>query len=380
LRSSRAIEKRCRVDVRYMFLMDGLRPDHATICRFRRTLGEQMDSLIAQTVGLAASQGIAEFKTATIDGARLASAATQWRKYRKEAAEADGDSDENEGGGDSGEGQKPSSDPEARVQRLTSGGFVYGYNGQALVDAKSGMVLSTHMSNCASDAAELIPTLDKCLEMHGELPEKAVADAGYDTPANAEALALSGVEGWVAPKDEKWQWTADEQGNPVCLAGQTPKKESSFKRPSGVNVTRLKVKGCKTCSMQEECKAKAHQTISFPSDVNISHQVMLRDRYAKSEEEAKRMRRLRAQTAELTFAIIKERFKLRRLLLRGIKGAEIEFNLAALALNFMILKRKLAVEEIESLLTGLHSRVTALLYTLSALLAMMAPRWRRSRA
>jgi hypothetical protein len=68
---------------------------------------------------------------------------------------------------------------------------------------------------------------------------------------------------------------------------------------------------------------------------------MLRDRYRECESTAKEMRLTRAQTSELLFAVIKDRFKLRRLLLRGVDGAKIEFALAALAQNFWILARNL---------------------------------------
>jgi transposase len=341
VRSSRQIEKHCLFDVRYMYLMDGLTPDHTTICRFRRSLGDDMDKLIAETIEFGIHENLVDFGTATLDGTKLPSASSQWRKYRVEASEADGDPEESPkdpGNGDSG---CHSSDPEAAVQRLTLGGFAYGYNGQALVDAKSGMTLATHVSNCASDAAELIPVIDKCLELYEILPDKLACDGGYDSATNAEALALSGVEAWIPGKDEKWSWKGDEEGNPVCPAGKQPSCSCSFVRPSGVHVTRLEVEGCKTCLLLETCKKSGRRTISFPSHVDIKYHVMLRDRYRECESTAKEMRLTRAQTSELLFAVIKDRFKLRRLLLRGVDGAKIEFALAALAQNFWILARNL---------------------------------------
>ena len=60
------------------------------------------------------------------------------------------------------------------------------YNAQAVVDADGSMlVLSTHVTNCASDRNELLPAIAGIDAAVG-VPETALADAGY---ANGEAVA-----------------------------------------------------------------------------------------------------------------------------------------------------------------------------------------------
>jgi transposase len=177
-RSSRKLEKRCRTDVRYLLLTGGLVPDHVTLCRFRRSLGPELDSLLAQTVALASASGLAPMRRASLDGTRLPGAGSQWARMRKEAEQADEDGLEPLDPGPKG---KPRSDPDAKVQKLASGGYVLGYNAQALVDCEAGIVLATHVSNVAGDASLLIPTLDRCLETNQDVPAELLADGGYDT-------------------------------------------------------------------------------------------------------------------------------------------------------------------------------------------------------
>jgi transposase len=387
-RVSRKIEKRCKNDVRYIYLMDGLTPDHTTINRFRKALGKKrLKQLMTETIALGLAAGIVGLDIATLDGTKLPSAGSQWRKYLDEAEAANADLDEDEAQiapvseaetktdakkRAKSTPRKASSDPEARTQRLTQGGFAYGYNGQALVDSTSGMILTTHVTNCASDSGQLTVAMNECLEMYGELPGKIATDAGYDTPANAEAVAECGVEGWIPSKEKRSVFTPSEEGRPVCPAGIEASHPETFKK-NGVQVIRLSVRACPGCALRESCNAKDSKTITFPAQVDISHQLRQRER-AKSDE-AKEMRGIRASTSELAFAHMKGKLGLRRLLLRGLDGAYTEFTMAALARNFMILARELGAEGIAKLIEQLQLRLFA---TLEHLLLAIIPKFLRT--
>src|SRR5262245_36535291 len=57
-RSSRVIERRCVRDVGYRVITGGLRPDHATIARFRARHEQALGGLFSQVLRLLAAEGM----------------------------------------------------------------------------------------------------------------------------------------------------------------------------------------------------------------------------------------------------------------------------------------------------------------------------------
>ena len=76
-RSSRVIEKRCVRDVGYRVITGGLRPDHATIARFRARHEEALGGLFSQVLRLLAAEGMVSLGMLSLDGTKLAGNAAQ---------------------------------------------------------------------------------------------------------------------------------------------------------------------------------------------------------------------------------------------------------------------------------------------------------------
>jgi transposase len=76
-RSSRVIEKRCVRDVAYRVICGGLRPDHATIARFRARHETALGGLFSQVLRLLAAEGMVSLGTLSLDGTKLAGNAAQ---------------------------------------------------------------------------------------------------------------------------------------------------------------------------------------------------------------------------------------------------------------------------------------------------------------
>ena len=76
-RSSRVIEKRCVRDVGYRVITGGLRPDHATIARFRARHEAALGGLFSQVLRLLAAEGMVSLGTISLDGTKLAGNAAQ---------------------------------------------------------------------------------------------------------------------------------------------------------------------------------------------------------------------------------------------------------------------------------------------------------------
>jgi transposase len=76
-RSSRVIERRCVRDVGYRVIAGGLRPDHATIARFRARHEKALGGLFSQVLRLLAAEGMVSLGTISLDGTKLAGNAAQ---------------------------------------------------------------------------------------------------------------------------------------------------------------------------------------------------------------------------------------------------------------------------------------------------------------
>jgi transposase len=89
VRSSRAIERRCREDVAFRVIAANQAPDHATVARFRARHEHAIAELFAQVLGLCARAGMVELGVVAVDGTKIAAAATHHatRSYEQIARE-----------------------------------------------------------------------------------------------------------------------------------------------------------------------------------------------------------------------------------------------------------------------------------------------------
>jgi transposase len=83
-------------------------------------------------------------------------------------------------------------DPDSRVMKARNGRWVQGYNGQAMVDCASQVIVSQQLTNEEGDVQQLAPMLERCEEQAGARPAQLLADAGYWSEANG---ALDGEGG-----------------------------------------------------------------------------------------------------------------------------------------------------------------------------------------
>lgn len=78
-------------------------------------------------------------------------------------------------------------DPDSRIMK-TRRGWVQGYNGQAMVDCDSQVIVAQALTQDHNDVQQLEPMLRRCREQAGRTPKQTLADAGYWSDENA-ALA-----------------------------------------------------------------------------------------------------------------------------------------------------------------------------------------------
>ena len=83
-------------------------------------------------------------------------------------------------------------DPESRIMKTSSEGFQQCYNAQTVVDGDNQVVVATTVTDSASDQGQLIPMVDAVRDAFGETPEQVLADAGYCSEPNLQALKERG--------------------------------------------------------------------------------------------------------------------------------------------------------------------------------------------
>jgi transposase len=89
VRSSRAIERRCREDVAFRVIAANRAPDHATLARFRVRHETAIAELFGGVLELCAQAGLVEVGVVVVDGTRIAASAAdrQTRGYEQIAKE-----------------------------------------------------------------------------------------------------------------------------------------------------------------------------------------------------------------------------------------------------------------------------------------------------
>jgi transposase len=98
--------------------------------------------------------------------------------------------------------QRNFTDPESRIMK-TSPGFIQGYNAQAAVDADSQVIVAQSLVNTGSDAHEMIPLLDQIRSNLHQQAKEISADSGYCSERNLKALAKRHIRGYVATDRQK---------------------------------------------------------------------------------------------------------------------------------------------------------------------------------
>jgi transposase len=180
-------------------------------------------------------------------------------------------------------------DEDSRIMRKSKKSeYRQAYNSQATVDADgSQLVLASDVTNCASDAGELLPGVKSVPEELGS-PTEVLADSGYVNADVFDQLRNDGVEPYVPPSRD-----AAHQRRKHDFR---PSKDVPAKPLNDLRLRRMRAK--------------------LDTDAG-------RAMYAK-----------RKKTVEPVFGIIKEAMGFRQFLLRGLEKVRGEWGLVCLAYNF----------------------------------------------
>lgn len=89
-------------------------------------------------------------------------------------------------------------DPDSRIMKTGSKAFEQCYNGQVAVDAHAQIIVAADVTNCAADNGQLVPLVEAAVRNVQTEPKTVLADSGYKSEANFQALEEMKIEPIVA--------------------------------------------------------------------------------------------------------------------------------------------------------------------------------------
>src|SRR6202007_370721 len=234
VRGSRKIEQRIKEDWGFRYLAGGAEPDHKTICECLRRHGQRVNDLFTAVLEQLQAAGLGKLGVVALDSTRVKANAShervmseaglrverarrrrQVRRWQRELAATD--ADENPGGliadlervqqrlaeipGElqelrkSGQRRLSRSDRDSRFLHSREG-FVLGYTAETAV-SEDGLIVAARVTQAANDHASLVPLVDEMERRCGQRPQKVLADAGFYSNQNVEAMEQRGVELYV---------------------------------------------------------------------------------------------------------------------------------------------------------------------------------------
>jgi transposase len=232
--SSRRLEQRIREDLGFRLLAGNLKPDFWVLNEFRKKHPKALNNVFTQVVEGARKLGMGKLGRVAIDSTRIAANASPDRsdnreqlrherarirqRIRRWQKQCDQDDDSSAGGNTNGNaaewlqrleeipvqleqlrksGQKRSSqsDPESRHLRKR-GGFCLGYAGEVAV-TDDHLIVAQRVHQEPTDNGSLAAMTEEVERECGAPPETVVADSGYDSMPEIQAVEERGIAVYV---------------------------------------------------------------------------------------------------------------------------------------------------------------------------------------
>lgn len=383
--SSRQVAKRCREHVPTMWLAGLHEPDHHTLWLFWSRHRDEIRKVYLHSLRVAVRANLVGMVLHALDGTKIASRASRRSAWHEEdlkkmlalaeerikrleekvsqAAEEGVPDDElpkqlqsqqalqqsiRESLKEleqSGEKHLQPNDRESRLMIDGRGRTGFSYNAQAVVDAKSGIIVAADVTDEPNDQHQLAPMLEQVKENVGDFAETTLADSGYDTAEglgkaeemSATVLVAAKVSGKTAPEYHASRFRYDEERDAVeCPRGEWLTREGtkrSKQKPHAMNTYRCKVM---SCPVRSACSSDRKGRLIEISPYQMAVQ---RQREKRHSPDARDLMRKRSAIAERPFAEIKEHRKFRRWTVATKAKVKVQWDMICTAMN---LKRLIA--------------------------------------
>jgi len=394
IRSSRKLERATYHNVSFMWLTGGLKPDHKTISEFRRKNKKALKKVLKQCARLCMELDLIAGNTLFVDGSKIranASIKNTWDKKKCEKylrkidkridailSECDAVDGREEGQPslvEMREELKGKKELKEKVEKILEEleekeeksinttdqectriksvqGSHAGYNAQAVVDEKHGLIVTSDVVSKNNDLSQFADQIDQANETVEEKCEVACADSGYADTEELEKIDKRGIKVIVpsqrqASKKEpkpfdKVNFQYDSQKDCyICPQGHVLRYTHFDKRKKHKSYVISDKYICLKCCYFGECtKSKYGRKVIRLH--NEETRLKLEAQY--EEPQSQEIYKLRMQRVELPFGHIKRNLKVNAFLLRGLNGVKAEMSLLASCFNISRMITILGVE------------------------------------
>lgn len=385
--SSRKLERAINHNVSFIWLLEGLKPDHKTISEFRRKHKEALRELLKESVRLCRRLDLIEGNILFVDGSKIRANAGRDKSYSKEQYKKREKSidrrideileecdrlDEEEAGLGSliemneeladknklkerikeiikefdkqGKSSKKINltDPDAFLMRSRQGTQA-SYNIQSVVDDKHGLIVNMDAVKENNDRKQFFNQINQSKIMLGKACKVACADAGYsniEELSKVEEQKISVIvpsQEQVYKDKQKVSWKEkfiydSSKDNYLCPGGYELKYYGELKT-TGRRTYKIENKQlCLRCQHYGKCtKNKAGRSIYRSAKEDIKDKIAQQYDNAQGREIYKR----RKSRVEHPFGHIKHNLGMRHFLLRGIEGIRAEISVAGTCFNII---------------------------------------------
>jgi transposase len=248
--SARALARQCERDMVYQWICGGVSVNHHTLADFRVGRMEVLDRLLSESVAALLSQGLVRMHRVAHDGLRtkanagkgsfrgkeslerhLAQAREQVETLRQELKADPQMGTEREKAARTravrerqervrrareelekakksrahGKVEKENvscstTDPQARLMRMPSGGYAGAYNVQLTADTETQVILGVEVSQEGTDWGELGSAVKQLQRRYGRKPKEVLADGGFASIPDIHEMESQGIRVYAPPK------------------------------------------------------------------------------------------------------------------------------------------------------------------------------------
>lgn len=259
--------------------------------------------------------------------------------------------------GNCAEDRASTSETGAPKMKHNDGGYAPSRNVQLSVDSKSGVIVGVRVTTAPNDVGQLEPAVEQIEKNCGRKPKLMLADNGYATRHNVEAMSKRSIE-FVAPwKDEKSRQAGvcatlgiATEFTPSAFAWD--QQAGAFRCPAGntlLPVGELTNHGqrhaiysaarqdCASCAMAKGCCGKLGGPRRLRRVIESPAMAAYLERMSRPDKQA--LYKRRSVVAETPHMRIKENWGWRRFSVRGLANAAKEAIWVAIAYNIHVWTR-----------------------------------------
>jgi len=417
--STRRLEQLCRRDMHYIYISGNLHPDHTSLSRFRKRHIGIISRYFIQLIRISLSKGVSDFKRISIDGSKFQAASSgrqscdekflakdlesvreEIREYLERSELLDEEDDcsndlnqvrrkldslkaheqklkerkdqlkkRKEGlqNKDKARHKINKVEPDARNMKMADGRRdISAYNCQISVDIKSGLIVSTDVTDEPTDQKQFSKQHKQVeANLGNDGDREYTADAGYHSLEQLEYVEEKKVDAVIAeprPEDRSVGECIIAKGNSSdgkpfkrglfrydsatdeyrCPGGRQLRYwYTERKRGHRVRVYRERGILCSGCALRSRClrsnKPKSYRRIFRDEQEWLAEAMLMKS----SCYEGRQRMRERAMSVEPVFGNIKANMGLSRFCLRDMSNVQGEFNLMSIGHNINKLYRLL---------------------------------------